>query len=168
MNRENKRLPEYVAGFRSRRRMHFASRSAPASGVANRALAVGTERRAAAAPDPQSLAKEPVFRGGAEDGRRGRLRSPRNIMSRVGGLSFSINIPITGPTILARVIAPINNNKNQGAVMQKNIYHLSVILVLMQSHAAEYQFVSASAPLAGRERMKVQCVGVVTTSDPAH
>jgi len=112
MNRENKRLPEYVAGFRSRGRMHFASGSAPASGVANRALAVGTERRAAAAPDRQSPAKEPVFREGAEDGRRGRLRSHREIMSRDGGLNFSINAAITGLTIVARVIARINNNKN--------------------------------------------------------
>src|SRR2546425_12119081 len=52
--------------------------------------------------------------------------------------------------------------------MQKNIYHLSVILVLLQSHAAEFQFVSASAPLAGQERMKLGSVAVVASSEPAH
>src|SRR2546425_6996220 len=52
--------------------------------------------------------------------------------------------------------------------MQKNIYQLSVILVLLQSHAAEYQFVSASPHLAVQERMKVQCVAVVATGEPAH
>src|SRR6266516_1854102 len=52
--------------------------------------------------------------------------------------------------------------------MQKNIYQLSVILVLLQSHAAEFQFVSSSAPLAGQERMKLGSVAVVATSDPAH
>src|SRR2546425_12411817 len=52
--------------------------------------------------------------------------------------------------------------------MQKNIYHLSVILVLLQSHAAEFQFVSASAPLAVQERMKLGSVAVVATSAPAH
>ena len=52
--------------------------------------------------------------------------------------------------------------------MQKNIYLLSVILVLLQSHAAEFQFVSASPHLAVQERMKVQCVAVVATGEPAH
>ena len=52
--------------------------------------------------------------------------------------------------------------------MQRNIYQLSVILVLLQSHAAEYQFVSASPHLAVQERMKVQCVAVVATGEPAH
>src|SRR2546428_887068 len=51
--------------------------------------------------------------------------------------------------------------------MRKNFYQLSVILVLLQSHAADYQFVSASAPLAGQERMKLESVAVVATSDPA-
>src|SRR5216117_316127 len=52
--------------------------------------------------------------------------------------------------------------------MQKNIYQVSVILVLLQSHAAEYQFVSASPHLGVQERMKVQCVAVVATGEPAH
>src|SRR5438093_5966847 len=52
--------------------------------------------------------------------------------------------------------------------MQKNIYQLSVILVLLQSHAAEFQFVSASPHLGVQERMKVQCVAVVATGEPAH
>jgi len=107
MNRENKRLPDYLAGFQSWGRRHFASGSAPASGAANRALAVGMEWRKAP-PDGET---ESVFRGGAEDGRRGRLRSPLEIMSRAGVLSFSMKAAITGPTILARVIEPSNNNK---------------------------------------------------------
>src|SRR5262249_55889534 len=52
--------------------------------------------------------------------------------------------------------------------MQKNIYRLSVILVLFQSHAAEYQFVSASPRLAGPERTKLGSVAVVATGEPAH
>ncbi len=52
--------------------------------------------------------------------------------------------------------------------MQKNIYQLSVILVLLQSHAAEFQFVSDSPHLGVQERMKVQCVAVVATGEPAH
>jgi len=52
--------------------------------------------------------------------------------------------------------------------MQKNIYQLSAILVLLHSHAAEYQFVSASAHLAGQERTKLGSVAVVATGEPAH
>ena len=98
--------------------MHLASGSAPASGAANRALAVGTERRALTA-DGKTVSSEGIFLEGAEDGRRGRLRSPRNAMSRNRGLtesmrsiSLSIHTTVTGPTILARVIEPSNNNKS--------------------------------------------------------
>jgi hypothetical protein len=52
--------------------------------------------------------------------------------------------------------------------MQKSIYPLSIVLVLFQSHAAEYQFVSASPNLAGQERMKLESIAAVATSDPAH
>src|SRR5437763_4318433 len=52
--------------------------------------------------------------------------------------------------------------------MQKKIYQLSVILVLLQSHAADFQFVSASPHLGVQERMKAQCVAVVATGEPAH
>jgi len=88
--------------------------SAPASGAANRALAVGMESRKAS-PDAET---ESVFRGGAEEDRRGRLRSPWDVTSRdrrltesMSSISLSINTTINGPTILARVIEPSNNNK---------------------------------------------------------
>jgi len=118
MNRENKWLPDYLAGSQARGRMHFASGSAPASGAANRAFAVGTERCALTA-DRETVSGEGLFHEGAEDGGRGRLRSPQEIMSRDGGLtesmrsiSLSINTAVTRPTILACVIEPSNNNKS--------------------------------------------------------
>src|SRR6266705_1213204 len=51
--------------------------------------------------------------------------------------------------------------------MQKSIYQLSVILVLLQSQAAVYQFVSASSHFAIQERMKLETVTVVATREPA-
>src|SRR6185369_918756 len=51
--------------------------------------------------------------------------------------------------------------------MRKNIYTLSIILLLFQSHAADYQFVSAAPRLAGPERMKLGTVAVVATREPA-
>ena len=50
------------------------------------------------------------------------------------------------------VIEPIINNKHPGGVMQKTIFQLAVILLaLLESNAADYQFVSASPLLAGPE-----------------
>ena len=159
MNRQNKWLPDYMdcmAGSPARGRrshrdaeasdaadsvnarsaglavsVHPASGSAPASGAANRAPAVGIERRAVArARARTSVTGERVFREGAEDGRRGRLRSrcrrhhndsvktasdimrDRGLTESMRSISLSINTAVTRPTILARVIEPSNNNKS--------------------------------------------------------
>jgi len=49
-----------------------------------------------------------------------------------------------------------------------NLYRLSVILFpLLQSNAAEYQFVSASPRLARQERVQLQTVLVIASSEPA-
>jgi hypothetical protein len=69
---------------------------------------------------------------------------------------------------VARVIEPGNNNQTSRGFMQKKIYKLSVILVLLQCRAAEFQFVSSSPHLAAQERTKLGSVAVVATSNPAH
>jgi len=56
--------------------------------------------------------------------------------------------------------------------MRKNFYTLSVILLLFQSHAAEYEFVSAAprlavANVAATERMKLGTVAVLAVGEPA-
>jgi len=51
--------------------------------------------------------------------------------------------------------------------MRKNFYTLSVILLLFQSHAAEYEFVSAAPRLAATERMKLGTVAVLAVGEPA-
>jgi len=53
-------------------------------------------------------------------------------------------------------------------LMRKNLCHLSVILLpLFPCNAGEYQFVSASPRLASQERMKLETVAVIATSEPA-
>lgn len=51
--------------------------------------------------------------------------------------------------------------------MRTNVYQLWIVLLLVQSHAADYQFVSASPPLAAQRRMELRSVAVVATSEPA-
>src|SRR5207247_4461376 len=99
--------------------------------------------------------------------------SPGKILGRGRGLtesivriSLSINTLIKGLNTMGGVIEPIINNKHPGGVMQKTIFQLAVILLaLLESNAADYQFVSASPLLAGPARAKLRSVAVVVTGE---